>query len=135
MRLSGVQKRGPRQAVYGAGVAGGVAMANADDTVNEVMAEPYLFVLNRPALGSAEVLDSASRTLVEAVLVLKDARLDSKWARPHPDGLIVMAGRQAYVVAPSLKPQPGGGKQFSASLATSADLKLAGVEGAAGWST
>ena len=63
MRLSGVQKRGPRQAVYGAGVAGGVAMANADTTVNEVMAEPYLFVLNRPDLGSVELFDSASRSM------------------------------------------------------------------------
>ena len=55
-----------------------------------------------------------------------------KLARPHPDGLMVMAGRQAYLIAPSLKPRPHGGEQFSGRLATSADLKLAGVEGAPG---
>lgn len=135
MRASGAHKEWLRPIASSARADGGVAMAESEDPVNEVTCGPYRFVLNEPNPGSVKVFDSASGTFVGSALVLEHARLESKFARPHHDGLIVMAGRQAFVIAPSLRPLPGGGKQFFARLATAADLESAGLTGAAGWST
>lgn len=60
-----------------------------------------LFRLNRPALGFLEVVDVASGSSIGTVIVLAGARFDSRFARPHHDGLVVMANRQAYLVARS----------------------------------
>lgn len=135
MRALAAQKEWLRRVASRARADGGGEVAELDNAGNEVTSHPYRFELNQPTLGSVNVFDAASGTFVGAALVLKDARLESKFARPHPDGLIVMAGRQAFVIAPSLRPLPGGGTQLLARLATAADLECAGLTGAAGWPT
>lgn len=116
-------------------MVGAAVIASADKAVNDVAPDPCLVMLNRWALGSVEVFASAPKPVVEPVIVLDGTRHDSQLARIRPDGLIVMAGPNAYVVAPLLQPLPGGDRLLRATLTTSLDLELAGGKSAASCST
>jgi len=80
------------------------------------------FLLNRPVRGSVEVLDAESGVVIGPALVREGTVLEL--AAPHPDGLLVVAGKTVYKVAPSHK-RPQGRLLFTATLATERDRPLA----------
>lgn len=86
---------------------------------------PFDFWLNEPYGGSARITDPASGRTIGSVLVREGCLLQK--ARPHPDGLLVLADLDALKITRNLK------GTWSATLAGPRDFDGLPVEGDVEW--